>query len=399
MLSCRARCQHALRPLIHARRIVRREYSNKVRAFPFAVSKEQAIPWLSCNTALYTGSNAFETWIKYWLPFLDLQALQPTRVQAAYLPTWIVDAELRGTVWTKKQDDDDHFNKVRYVFEPLSDLSFMTPELLAAEVVPWSEDLRKHDGEDVLCVPYELTPLRIPEALRSLPMADGSISSLLRFEPPSVKEEFIAAYPVLIPVYLAQYNVKTPMNGKLMEMTITAFMEASRPVRLGRVGVETVPLFKQLLQTVGVPPPEIMIRGEHEELLTRFANVRSFLGQHVPVGHRAFVEKRINTVLSRNSRALCAYRDRYFGGAQEKAKGEVVDWSDPRIRPFDPAERQANLRWLKSNADLFFLTTMRDIYKARREAQADRDGGGGAGGPQARVARRVRARTAPARDS
>lgn len=39
----------------------------------------------------------------------------------------------------------------------------------------------------------------------------------------------MAAYPVLIPVYLAQYKVATPIKGELKEMTITAYIEAGVP--------------------------------------------------------------------------------------------------------------------------------------------------------------------------
>ena len=38
----------------------------------------------------------------------------------------------------------------------------------------------------------------------------------------------MAAYPVLLPVYLAQYTVRTRINGRRQQYTISAFMEGAR---------------------------------------------------------------------------------------------------------------------------------------------------------------------------
>ncbi len=37
----------------------------------------------------------------------------------------------------------------------------------------------------------------------------------------------MAAYPVLLPIYLAQFDVKTVVDGEITQVTVSAFMEAS----------------------------------------------------------------------------------------------------------------------------------------------------------------------------
>lgn len=131
MLSCRQRGKHVLKTSALSRRVAGRSYSNQVRGssfdtlhpscpdvlapsvFPFVASKEKAVAWLNCGAALTTGDRPLNTLLRYAFPSLDLDALQPVRVQPAYIPTWVVDAELEGTICAKKQDTDDHFTKVR----------------------------------------------------------------------------------------------------------------------------------------------------------------------------------------------------------------------------------------------------------------------------------------------
>lgn len=63
----------------------------------------------------------------------------------------------------------------------------MPPTLFGVEPVSWSEELRKNSGQDVLCLPFSVTPFPLMEGIRSISPADANISNVLRFEPSSVK--------------------------------------------------------------------------------------------------------------------------------------------------------------------------------------------------------------------
>ncbi len=65
---------------------------------------------------MFTGDKLFGTWIQRQFPGLSVQALRPSRLQAVYLPTWIVDAEVSANMWFKKQRDDSDSRK--YLFLP-----------------------------------------------------------------------------------------------------------------------------------------------------------------------------------------------------------------------------------------------------------------------------------------
>ncbi|OJT11442.1 hypothetical protein TRAPUB_11994 [Trametes pubescens] len=376
MLSCRQRGKHVLKTSALSRRVSARSYSNKVRVFPFVTPKEKAIAWLNCGAALTTGDRPLNTLLRFVFPSLDLDALQPVRVQPAYIPTWLVDAELEGTIWAKKQDTDDHFTKDTaqiqfahtelpgFTYKPLSSLSFMTPTLMEATTVPWSNDLRKNGEDQVLCLPFAHTPFHLSEAMRSLSTADATVADVLRFEPSSVKETMMAAYPVLIPVYLAQYKVNTPIRGKLTETSITAYIEAGVPN--GRIAGETVPLLKEILGTFNADPPDLLVAGPYKDRIHSFTNVRSLTAHNVTLQHRTLVEEHADRAITAG-KPLREYSQRFFpkGGA---AAGGEIDWADARIRPFEAAERHANVQWLAASADLFLLRTMLQVYERRREA-------------------------------
>ncbi|KAI8980204.1 hypothetical protein BD414DRAFT_516640 [Trametes punicea] len=388
-----------------------RSYSNKVRAFPFAVSQEKAIADLSFSAACFTGKQVLATWLRHLLPSLNVDALRPIRSVPAYLPAWIIDAELEATVWSKKQDADDHFRKdvaqiqfshSCFVHTPLSALSLVTPRLLNTGAVPWSEAMRRHEGQEVLCLPFSITPFHLPEAARSLSMADANIAGVLRFEPSSVRETMMAAYPVLIPIYLAQYEVREIVGDKGQNTTISAFIEAGIPN--GRRMIEVLPDVELFFNIFNLPVPDLFIWGRPATLTRCFANVRSLIANNVTLQHRTLVEKWVDRAMTGGAAALQRYRDRYFGTSEAEAARKVdMQWADPRIRPFEKEERSANLQWLSSGADLFLLRSMLQVYNSKRERgrvgqEADCNDTENPRGEEAVLVVRVRDPTALTRD-
>ena len=83
------------------------------------ISKEQAIQDLSFWTCLAAGgpgdqaAKYFGTIIRHFLPSLNVETLQPTRFQPAYLPAWVVDAQFQADVWLMQQPRDGAPVKVR----------------------------------------------------------------------------------------------------------------------------------------------------------------------------------------------------------------------------------------------------------------------------------------------
>ena len=67
---------------------------------------------LSFWTSMFTGNKMIGTWLRRTFPFLDIDALQPERVQPVYLPTWLVDAEVTANALFKHSDGDAEYKKV-----------------------------------------------------------------------------------------------------------------------------------------------------------------------------------------------------------------------------------------------------------------------------------------------
>ncbi|KAL7279217.1 hypothetical protein ACG7TL_007057 [Trametes sanguinea] len=182
----------------------------------------------------------------------------------------------------------------------------------------------------------------------------------------------IAAYPILIPGYLAQYNIDmpNPATRQNQEMTVSSFIEAHVPN--GRSVIEVSPLAKEMFKFFNIPPPDLFINGQHAPLTRSFACVYKVTGRHVNNQLcRPVVEDWVNRALGRET-PLQRYRDRFFGTSDSEAIRKVESqWADPRIRPFDADERNANLEWLATGSDVFILNSLLEVYNKKRDTPGE----------------------------
>ncbi|EJF64933.1 hypothetical protein DICSQDRAFT_159896 [Dichomitus squalens LYAD-421 SS1] len=375
MLSVRSNGTAALRRCSQASLYGHRPYSSKVRAFPFVVSRERAAEDLSFWTSMFTGNKMFSAWLRRILPGLNIEALKPSRLQAVYLPTWIIDAEVTANALFKQSAGDTDYKKEiaqalftvctvpGYVFPPLSTRNLISPKVQSTEPVPWSEALRKDGADDVLCLPFSVTPLKLIEAARSMSLADATISNSFRFEPSSVEETMIAAYPILLPAYLAQFNIDTIVDGNPANVKLTSFMEASH--NEPRIMVEVVDPVAEWINLLGQKVPDIIVRGETSRSLARFGVVRSLLAGSATLNHKRRLERWIDGA-GASLTALLSYRERYFGKTEEEA-ARGVNWEDVRIRPFIAEEREANWKYMAAGEELYFMKQISLAYERRRE--------------------------------
>lgn len=162
---------------------------------------------------------------------------QPTRMQAVYVPSWILYA--RGSANVRFPEGDSqtdaqrtlevHFNnsyvdvvevyghpcsqitvdicQARYTtfiyitssskgftgfsMDPLSRMVFSVTDEEHLELAEtFDPEMTKQQGLDVLCLPYTSTPFALPDVARSLSFQDGAVGDV-RFDPPSVKTEMV----------------------------------------------------------------------------------------------------------------------------------------------------------------------------------------------------------------
>lgn len=173
----------------------------------------------------------------------------------------------------------------------------------------------------------------------------------------------MAAYPVLLPIYLAQFDVNTVVNGEIVQVTATALMEASYTEN-PRVMVEVTQGVVDFLKMFDVTS-DIVIRGQHANFMRQFAVVRSILASHASLTHKRKLEEWLDKV-GASPQNLPAYRECFFGETEQEA-ARAVNWDDVRIRPFTREERDANRQYMTAGEELFFVKQLALAQERKRE--------------------------------
>ncbi|KAF8808730.1 hypothetical protein BYT27DRAFT_7337705 [Phlegmacium glaucopus] len=191
-------------------------YNNytKLRAFPFQVPPEHAQRLLSPLAAAACNFRKMLPSIgAYALPFLNFDFLRPVRLSAVYFPAWFVNGEVEANVTYKGiQSNETAWFENTYI--PGSDMAVLSaaplrcPLFNYTEAVPFTKSLMHQHGEPVQCVPFSTSPFSLLDVTSSHPSSWSiMINEDLSINPSSVKTNLMSAYPVLLPLYLAQYDI------------------------------------------------------------------------------------------------------------------------------------------------------------------------------------------------
>ena len=101
------------------------------------------------------------------------------------------------------------------------------PELSANESHLFDPSLLKQHGEEVQCIPFTTSPFSLLDIAENLPWKHAVIGEDLKFAPSSLDINLVSnvssfwrftqaqlpqfsAYPVLLPLYIAKYEMKQP---------------------------------------------------------------------------------------------------------------------------------------------------------------------------------------------
>ncbi|KIJ14314.1 hypothetical protein PAXINDRAFT_181099 [Paxillus involutus ATCC 200175] len=209
------------------------KYHSKVRAIPFAFSEEDAIAHVGVTASLAlhgrshkgevnipVGSLLTSVLAKY-LPMSGFKALRPARIQALYYPTWFVDAELQAKAWFSSSSDSED-SQTEIATAQVNDLYLPGFGMDFGRVLVrdrpgdihlarrFSSELARQYGFEIICLPYNIAPFDLVQSARNLSYKQATINDDVRFEPRSLKINLAAAYPVLLPAYVAQYVPPEP---------------------------------------------------------------------------------------------------------------------------------------------------------------------------------------------
>ncbi|KAG6331941.1 hypothetical protein ID866_7148 [Astraeus odoratus] len=153
----------------------------------------------------------------------NFKAIQPERIQAVYYPSWCVDAEAEAKAWFSSDPEDPseiitvHF---RHAYVPpwlrfgidLGRISLRDENLTYESAKPFSAALTQQHGLDIICLPYNINPLELISRARDISFGPTKIDDDFRLDPRSIKFNLVAAYPVLLPVYVLQYVPQAPYS-------------------------------------------------------------------------------------------------------------------------------------------------------------------------------------------
>ncbi|TFK47835.1 hypothetical protein OE88DRAFT_1665494 [Heliocybe sulcata] len=329
-------------------------YHSKVRVYPFRISPEDAVRNMSLAAAIPFVGHFLRSLLARWLPGFWFQPIQPVQLQALYLPAWLIDTELTGTAWIGAEHEDEERRSVVAIatnsympghsLEPISRICLNNPQLYEAKIIPWSPELETQYGLQTLCLPFTMSPFGLHDLLRSLSYRDAAINANFRLDPKSIETTLLAAYPVLIPVYLARYEYKVGDET----FNLTVLQEAYH--RQGRVISENSSvIFAKALSNQGVDVPSFAKDFMDRELLVWRAKAVPFACFEFLYASGAFSRPQNKPQLVEDINEWINTMADAPGSFQRLARREEmqrVDMDDLRVRTYDEEEVAANRIWM-----------------------------------------------------
>ncbi|KIY44035.1 hypothetical protein FISHEDRAFT_77947 [Fistulina hepatica ATCC 64428] len=199
-------------------------YHSKVTAYPFDVTPEQA---LSKYIAPYAARLIKDQPISpSWLERLFEDTRLPEGVSRKtfvpfYWPTWQIIVSvatkmtynfplISGTTANIVMDKDAVNIYGAYLPGNGSNLLSCVPfPALGPEgirkTVPWSDALRQQHGHDIFCMPYTIDAPSLCDLSRWQMEDELPLSSQLSIDLRSLNFNFLALYPIVLPMYMASY--------------------------------------------------------------------------------------------------------------------------------------------------------------------------------------------------
>ncbi|KAF8638265.1 hypothetical protein AX17_002287 [Amanita inopinata Kibby_2008] len=364
----------------------------KLKAFPFGLSPADAVVQMAPYASLLlVGKQLIGSLAARFLPGLGFEPLKPTRIAPVYFPAWIVDAELQASVsYGNEQVGLYEFHETRILnfavaydhvpisqhasptgsdFRVLSLASFWYKQLRQHQIVPFTSDLEVQFDTEVCCLPYTISPFAVVDLAKSWPHGDVNVEEDFRLSPTSVKPNLIAAFPVLIPIYLAQYTVDLPDSDDTSNFTL--FMEGfGKQGRIfsERFGAEAGAKLREI-----VPNPSTsfikfthLLDGTNVQLLRGNSSPFTRTAKLVTPGGRTLNEplkKWLDDKLANTTTTATLL-------AELSRESAVLRGEDVRVRNFmDPSDRSNVHMWLSLGTKLASTESVIEAMKSAKHTR------------------------------
>ncbi|KAI0069221.1 hypothetical protein BV25DRAFT_1910915 [Artomyces pyxidatus] len=314
--------------------------------------------------------------------------LQPRRIVSVYYPAWIIDAEMISDVSIKHPDRIQKLNEVRvqldhtYMpgneFEPLGRLS-MNFDHTDIKYLPWSESLKSQYGDKVHCLPYTMSPMDLASSFRhrqasfTVPHKQQSQDSTpsrqrteFTIDPEHITYNYFVAYPLLIPIYLSEYESPSgPFTLILEGHTDRIYSTQKNSWTEENDMFSDHSLMKRLMERVENDVPTFAngaLLARSMGIWTSFspANIRAIL--QVPEKTEALLEEVLELWISRSIEKRAVKQSAKI----ESGEAREVDMSNPLIREYDEEERESAMEWMDQGQLLYGWDTITKMRNAKQ---------------------------------
>ncbi|KAF9787372.1 hypothetical protein BJ322DRAFT_1054993 [Thelephora terrestris] len=306
------------------------------------------------------GKGFVKSLLAKYLPGFGFEPPQPDDVRAAYIPVWFIDGEATGTInksGTEVSLTMQSLNSYMpgFSFDPLSTLSFSQPKL-EDFAVPFTPDLQHQHGLDVSCLPYSISPTPLPEIIKSLTPSQSKLLDSVAPDCRSLEFSMLAAYPVLLPIYLMRYDVKLPKMPETIPLT--CIVQAHSADGLAYFDIGSKKASNLLQRTIGATPGSYLyeflrVDDSASTWDPVFGTEYGFSSIGIPNAH--FQMDSLNKAISEGV-------DRNIQSKSNMAalKEYGVDMDHPCVRVYTKEEVDANRKFLVASGTCF---SMQELLK------------------------------------
>ncbi|KAL9714117.1 hypothetical protein Ac2012v2_002425 [Leucoagaricus gongylophorus] len=295
---------------------------------------------------------------------LGFEPIKPVRLTPVWFPGWVIDAEVQGDVniqGAEHRASAQIFNayvvldstRPRYSpnmelnaavtsqessdYQVLSSAPLLPPDAHARESVPFTQDLLRQFDLEVVCIPYNISPFSILNIAHHLSHREAIITQDFRFNPSSLKPTLFAAYPVLIPVYLLQYEIHDNSKKYYHTLIVEAYGSDgnawSEPLRL-----------KKEIKILQHIRPWLGTRDPFRDSVMNVGYSKQFV-EHIGFSHRPH-QKLGNAIGDYIEKALDDTRTpTMLSAASVNNMAKLVE--DQRVREFTSEDRKPIIEWLQ----------------------------------------------------
>ncbi|KAF5359406.1 hypothetical protein D9756_003392 [Leucocoprinus leucothites] len=228
------------------------------------------------------------------------------------------------------------------------------------ETVPFTDDLLRQYDLDVACIPYNISPFSILEIARHLSLPEATIAQDFRFSPSTLQPTLFAAYPVLVPIYLAQYEYNTESGTGYHTLIFEAHGSFgniwSEPFSPDRAFEDKIfQYFRQFASEPINPDPNAPINFGYPKRFIDTAGFSHTPHQELERAIRDYLESALNLPSTPTALAAASVND--IDNLAE----------DARVREYTIEDRTPVIEWMKLGAELMMVQR---IHEAMSDARS-----------------------------